>query len=208
MTQTIKDEMLRLGKVYFNCQNFEQVASLLTDRTSNTTFLQSMTIEKVESYLKTEYQSIKSSLSNEFTTFPHVDFNFQFFKSVGVAYYIPGLVNTRLPPTHPNYCIQQGTYQVGVPSLNPNEYFAYEKDDLSLLIHEGSPGHHHLYQTALESHKIHECMGQGLQLYLSSLQSGFVEGWALYAESLGFSCGLYDELENPLRVLRHYSIIC
>ncbi|VXB77388.1 DUF885 family protein [Massilia sp. 9I] len=55
----------------------------------------------------------------------------------------------------------------------------------TLLLHEGSPGHH--FQLALQQ----ELSLPDFRKF--ALQSAFAEGWALYAESLGKEMGLYDK---------------
>jgi uncharacterized protein (DUF885 family) len=55
----------------------------------------------------------------------------------------------------------------------------------TLLLHEGSPGHH--FQMALQQ----ELALPDFRKF--SIQSAFAEGWALYAESLGKEMGLFDK---------------
>lgn len=73
----------------------------------------------------------------------------------------------------------------------------------SLSLHEGSPGHHVQVEIA------HELQGQPrLQRFESN--SAFMEGWALYAETLGKDLGLYSDpyqwyghlTEQMLRAMR------
>lgn len=73
----------------------------------------------------------------------------------------------------------------------------------SLSLHEGSPGHHVQVEIA------HELKGQPrLQRFESN--SAFMEGWALYAETLGRDLGLYSDpyqwyghlTEQMLRAMR------
>ncbi|KAJ3409283.1 hypothetical protein HDV05_004529 [Chytridiales sp. JEL 0842] len=205
ITSQIQKDMTEIGQSYFGCKDFSDVAAMLIDRSNPHAFLQDMTTDKVKEYLFKEAEDIKSKLSPEFTVLPQCDFDIKLFKSAGVAYYVTGRVNLDIPPTDSAFCVERGAYYAGVPTLDPKSTFAYEKDDLSLLMHESTPGHHHQLQVSIESKPIYDLMTDGLQSALTSSQSGFVEGWALYAESLGFRMGLYDLPKYPMRALRHHN---
>jgi len=64
----------------------------------------------------------------------------------------------------------------------------------SLFLHEGQPGHH--FQIALQQ----ELPLPDYRRYIYN--DAFVEGWALYAETLGYEMGLY---EDPMVRLGHLS---
>lgn len=64
----------------------------------------------------------------------------------------------------------------------------------SLFLHEGQPGHH--FQIALQQ----ELPLPDWRRYIYN--EAFVEGWALYAETLGYQMGLY---EDPMTRLGHLS---
>lgn len=64
----------------------------------------------------------------------------------------------------------------------------------SLFLHEGQPGHH--FQIALQQ----ELPMPDWRRYISN--DAFIEGWALYAETLGYEMGLY---EDPMVLLGHLS---
>lgn len=90
---------------------------------------------------------------------------------------------------------------IAKPEIRP------KNEILAILLHEAVPGHHLQYALDLERRSESastERIGSGrsaddiLQLSsLSSRDTGFVEGWGLYAESLGDELGLYtDPLEK------------
>ncbi len=71
-----------------------------------------------------------------------------------------------------------------VPLPDPSAYNIFS--DESLFLHEAIPGHH--YQLSLQQEN------NDIPTFLHSEGLGvFVEGWALYAESLGSELGLYED---------------
>lgn len=57
----------------------------------------------------------------------------------------------------------------------------------SLMLHEAEPGHHFQLALEFENPKLSSLT------YMLGHGSGFMEGWALYAESLGYEMGLYND---------------
>lgn len=80
------------------------------------------------------------------------------------AFYMPGSVDLK----------RKGVFYINLRNVKENPTYAVT----SLTLHEGEPGHHYQYQYMIEKqlpfHRIYCVNG-----------NAFVEGWALYAESLG-----------------------
>jgi uncharacterized protein (DUF885 family) len=88
------------------------------------------------------------------------------------AEYVPGTKDASRP----------GVFYV--PILEVKKYNKYNAE--ALFLHEAVPGHH--YQLSLQQEN------ENLPEFLHPEGMGvFVEGWALYAESLGRELGLYDD---------------
>ncbi|MGD9341682.1 MAG: DUF885 domain-containing protein [Chromatiales bacterium] len=88
------------------------------------------------------------------------------------AEYLPGSKDGTRP----------GVFYVPIPDVRKYNKFA----DESLFLHEAIPGHH--YQLSLQQEN------QNLPEFLHPEGMGvFVEGWALYSESLGKELGLYRD---------------
>ncbi len=78
--------------------------------------------------------------------------------------------------------IRSGIFYVPIPDVRTYNKFA----DEALFLHEAVPGHH--YQLSLQQEN------DQLPEFLHPESMGvFVEGWALYAESLGKELGLYSD---------------
>lgn len=84
--------------------------------------------------------------------------------------------------------------------VNLSDMRALPKSSLPVLtFHEGSPGHH--YQTSVTSELA------GLPYIISQTPFGaYMEGWAMYAEQLGYELGLYETPEEVLSYL-HYDLL-
>jgi uncharacterized protein (DUF885 family) len=87
------------------------------------------------------------------------------------------------------------SYDEGTPDGAQPGVFLYNSYDLparritgitTLYMHEGIPGHHFQISLAQENTRLPEFQRFGGN-------TAYVEGWALYAETLGFSMGLYTD---------------
>jgi len=77
---------------------------------------------------------------------------------------------------------RSGIFYVPIPDVSKYNKFA----DEALFLHEAIPGHHYQLSLQQENNELPE--------FLHPESMGvFVEGWALYAESLGKELGLYED---------------
>ncbi|MCL6741887.1 DUF885 domain-containing protein [Sphingomonas sp. RB56-2] len=88
-----------------------------------------------------------------------------------------------------------GSYQQGTPDGTRPGIFYFNAYDLpsrttpgmtTLYLHEGSPGHHFQISLAQENLDLPPFMRFGGN-------TAYVEGWALYAETLGYDMGFYQD---------------
>jgi uncharacterized protein (DUF885 family) len=88
-----------------------------------------------------------------------------------------------------------GSYQNGTPDGSRPGTFYFNAYDLpsrtipgmtTLYLHEGAPGHHFQISIAQENEALPAFMRFGGN-------TAYVEGWALYAETLGYDMGLYKD---------------
>lgn len=88
-----------------------------------------------------------------------------------------------------------GSYQQGAPDGSRPGIFYFNAYDLpsrttpgmtTLYLHEGAPGHHFQISLAQENDALPAFMRFGGN-------TAYVEGWALYAETLGYDMGLYRD---------------
>jgi uncharacterized protein (DUF885 family) len=88
-----------------------------------------------------------------------------------------------------------GSYEQGTPDASRPGTFYFNAYDLparnttemtTLFLHEGEPGHHFQISLAQENEALPPFMRFGGN-------TAFVEGWALYAETLGYDMGLYKD---------------
>lgn len=97
-----------------------------------------------------------------------------------------------------------GSYQNGLPDGSKPGTFYYNAYDLqarstwgfeTLFLHEGIPGHHYQIMLAIEN--------AGLPAFQRfGGNTAYVEGWALYTESLGPKLGLFTD---PYQLYGHYN---
>jgi uncharacterized protein (DUF885 family) len=88
-----------------------------------------------------------------------------------------------------------GSYQSGTPDGSRPGIFYFNAYDLpsrttpgmvTLYLHEGAPGHHFQISLAQENEALPAFMRFGGN-------TAYVEGWALYAETLGYEMGFYKD---------------
>jgi uncharacterized protein (DUF885 family) len=88
-----------------------------------------------------------------------------------------------------------GSYQSGTPDGSRPGIFYFNAYDLSsrttpgmttLYLHEGAPGHHFQISIAQENETLPAFMRFGGN-------TAYVEGWALYSETLGYDMGLFKD---------------
>ena len=126
------------------------------------------------------FNQIKEKITDKFDQVfeltPKADFVVRrteaFREASASAEYVPGTKDALRP----------GIFYVPIPNVSKYNKFA----DEALFLHEAIPGHH--YQLSLQQEN------KELPKFLHPESLGvFVEGWALYAESLGKELGLYDD---------------
>ena len=119
---------------------------------------------------------IDKKLNQIFELKPKADFVVRrtesFREASASAEYVPGTKDAS----------RAGIFYVPIPDVNRYNKFS----DEALFLHEAIPGHH--YQLSLQQEN------KDLPKFLHPESMGvFVEGWALYAESLGAELGLYED---------------
>jgi len=119
---------------------------------------------------------VDEELDQLFDLKPKADFEVRrteaFREASASAEYVPGSKDAS----------RSGIFYVPIPDVSKYNKFA----DEALFLHEAIPGHH--YQLSLQQEN------KALPEFLHPESMGvFVEGWALYAESLGKELGLYED---------------
>ena len=134
------------------------------------------TPEEVIAHFNEIYNRMKPQLQQLFDVKPKTPFEVRrteaFRENSASAEYNPGSLDGTRP----------GIFYVPVPDAPTYNVYS----DESLFLHEAIPGHH--YQISLTQESIE------LPQFRKTLwYSGYGEGWALYAESLGKELGLYTD---------------
>ena len=97
-----------------------------------------------------------------------------------------------------------GSYESGAPDGSRPGIFYFNAYDLpsrlttgnvTLYLHEGAPGHHFQISLARENEDLPNFMRYGGK-------TSYIEGWALYAETLGYEMGFYDDPWNRYGTLQ------
>jgi uncharacterized protein (DUF885 family) len=132
--------------------------------------------EQVIANFNTIKKRIAIRLDSVFTSKPKAGFEVKrteaFREASASAEYVPGSKDGT----------RSGTFYVPIP--NVAEFNTLQNE--ALFLHEAIPGHH--YQLSLQQENTN------LPEFLHPESMGvFVEGWALYAESLGKELGLYED---------------
>jgi len=121
-------------------------------------------------------KKIEAKLSDVFDIKPKAGFVVQrtesFREASASAEYLPGSKDGS----------RAGVFYVPIPDVKTYNKFS----DEALFLHEAIPGHHYQLSLQQENNELPEF------LHPESM-SVFVEGWALYAESLGKELGLYED---------------
>ena len=134
------------------------------------------TAEEVIANFNAIYDKMKPNIPKLFDMTPKTAFEVRrteaFREKSASAEYNPGSLDGTRP----------GIFYVPVPDATAYNVYS----DQSLFLHEAIPGHH--YQISLTQEN------EDLPQFRKTLwYSGYGEGWALYAESLGEELGLYDD---------------
>lgn len=132
--------------------------------------------EQVVSYFKAIEEKIDVKLDSVFNLRPKAGFEVRrteaFREASASAEYVPGSKDGERP----------GVFYVPIPNAEEFNILTSE----ALFLHEAVPGHH--FQLSLQQENT------DLPEFLHPESMGvFVEGWALYAESLGKELGLYGD---------------
>lgn len=132
--------------------------------------------EQVLQNFNSIHERMKGNLDKLFNLTPKGDFEVRrtqaFREASASAEYIVGSKDGSRP----------GIFYVPIPDVT-----AYNKfSDEALFLHEAIPGHHYQLTLQQENNNLPEFLhAEGMGVY--------VEGWALYAESLGAELGLYKD---------------
>lgn len=132
------------------------------------------------------YATIKPNLSKYFVIIPKTPFEIRKTEDFRAASATAEYYSGDLPTNRP------GIFYV--PILDPTKINITNEDMEALFLHEAIPGHH--FQISLQYENT--AVPKFRQKYINS---AFVEGWALYTESLGKDLGLYTNPYHQLGAL-------
>ncbi len=132
--------------------------------------------EEVIANFNSIQERVEAQLNEVFDLKPKAGFEVRrteaFREASASAEYVPGSKDAS----------RSGIFYVPIPDVTKYNKYA----DEALFLHEAIPGHH--YQLSLQQEN------KDLPEFLHPESMGvFVEGWALYAESLGKELGLYED---------------
>jgi uncharacterized protein (DUF885 family) len=160
-------------------------AQFVQECRTNPTFYYNTEEELLEGY-RTMCDTIRTILPNYFNTFPSspLEIVAKNAETAPAAYYLAGTPDGSRP----------GRFYVNVSNISQRPKY----EMTSLALHEGIPGHHHQCALALENEQVpnflrfledrrYEFCPARRQLY-----AAYLEGWALYCESLGEEMGMYQ----------------
>jgi uncharacterized protein (DUF885 family) len=144
-------------------------------------FMPFKTDKEVLDAFQSIYETIKPNLAKYFGMMPITPFEIRKTEDFRAASASPQYNQGDLPSGRP------GIFYV--PILNPTKI---NNDDFeALFLHEAIPGHH--FQMSIQNEN--SAVPEFRQKYNNS---AFVEGWALYTESLGKELGLYTDPYHQL----------
>ncbi|CAL1300943.1 unnamed protein product [Larinioides sclopetarius] len=133
--------------------------------------------EALETYRKVLEEEIAPKLSNLFKNIPEkiltVEKIPKDLATGPMAYYMMPSADNSTP----------GTFFLDTNSLHNLPKY----DVVTLAMHEGVPGHHFQYAYVMEQNDIPDFRKYGVR------SNAFIEGWALYAEYLGYELGLFND---------------
>ncbi len=134
------------------------------------------TPEQVIARFNTIREKVEKNVTNIFEIKPKAGFVVQrteaFREASASAEFLPGSIDATRP----------GVFYVPIPNASTYNQYA----DEALFLHEAIPGHYYQLSLQQENNELPEF------LHPESM-SVFVEGWALYAESLGKEVGLFED---------------
>ncbi len=162
------------------------------------------TLNEFFDYVRTDEQFKPES--REALTQSYYDLGKEVDKKIGEYFSLLPKSELRIEPYDPS--IEQfsagGSYQSGTPDGSRPGTFYFNAYDLpsrlttgnmTLYLHEGAPGHHFQISLAQENEALPAFMRFGGT-------TAFVEGWALYAETLGYEMGFFEDPWNRYGTLQ------